>query len=139
MFLLPMPQNQVQMPLSRTSLERMHQEESVLDWSLYAYSKIQCKSPPPQPSFIDESQIIIQSDFFILEKRIDSMKSLSENPLLNTSQTDIVNDPFITRIMTGIHKLRPSSAKYQDIWDTNQVFKHLSTIKVIPSTHTLRS
>ncbi|KAM9975673.1 hypothetical protein ACTFIW_000790 [Dictyostelium discoideum] len=34
--------------------------------------------------------------------------------------------------MTGIHKLRPSSAKYQEIWDANQVFKHLSTIKVIP-------
>ncbi|KAM9952549.1 hypothetical protein ACTFIR_007603 [Dictyostelium discoideum] len=41
-------------------------------------------------------------------------------------------DPFITRIMTGIHKLRPSSAKYQEIWDANQVFKYLSTIKVIP-------
>ncbi|KAM9954883.1 hypothetical protein ACTFIW_000986 [Dictyostelium discoideum] len=34
--------------------------------------------------------------------------------------------------MTGIHKLRPSSAKYQEIWDANQVFKYLSTIKVIP-------
>ncbi|KAM9943594.1 hypothetical protein ACTFIT_006992 [Dictyostelium discoideum] len=34
--------------------------------------------------------------------------------------------------MTGIHKLRPSSAKYKEIWDANQVFKHLSTIKVIP-------
>ncbi|KAM9975489.1 hypothetical protein ACTFIW_012073 [Dictyostelium discoideum] len=34
--------------------------------------------------------------------------------------------------MSDIHKLRPSSAKYQEIWDTNQVFKHLSTIKVIP-------
>ncbi|KAM9975314.1 hypothetical protein ACTFIW_010342 [Dictyostelium discoideum] len=52
--------------------------------------------------------------------------------LLLKNQTDIVNDPFITRIMTGIHKLRPSSAKYQEIWDANQVFKHLSTIKVIP-------
>ncbi|KAM9972506.1 hypothetical protein ACTFIW_006049 [Dictyostelium discoideum] len=34
--------------------------------------------------------------------------------------------------MTGIHKLRSSSAKYQEIWAANQVFKHLSTIKVIP-------
>ncbi|KAM9948574.1 hypothetical protein ACTFIT_009772 [Dictyostelium discoideum] len=34
--------------------------------------------------------------------------------------------------MTGIHKLHPSSAKYKEIWDANQVFKHLSTIKVIP-------
>ncbi|KAM9954283.1 hypothetical protein ACTFIW_003824 [Dictyostelium discoideum] len=48
------------------------------------------------------------------------------------NQTDIVNDPFITRIMTCIHKLRPSSAKYQEIWNANRVFKHLSTIKVIP-------
>ncbi|KAM9975654.1 hypothetical protein ACTFIW_000771 [Dictyostelium discoideum] len=45
---------------------------------------------------------------------------------------DIFNDPFITKIMNSIHKLRPSSAKYQEIWDANQVFKHLSTIKVIP-------
>ncbi|KAM9952551.1 hypothetical protein ACTFIR_007605 [Dictyostelium discoideum] len=34
--------------------------------------------------------------------------------------------------MTGIHKLPPSYAKYQDICDAKQVFKHLSTIKVIP-------
>ncbi|KAM9957079.1 hypothetical protein ACTFIR_003816 [Dictyostelium discoideum] len=54
------------------------------------------------------------------------------NVVTPKNQTDIVNDPFITRIMTGIHKLRPSSAKYQEIWDANQVFKHLSTIKVIP-------
>ncbi|KAM9975481.1 hypothetical protein ACTFIW_012065 [Dictyostelium discoideum] len=52
--------------------------------------------------------------------------------LLLRNQTDIVNDPFITRIMTGIHKLRPSSAKNQEIWDANQVIKHLSIIKVIP-------
>ncbi|KAM9954286.1 hypothetical protein ACTFIW_003827 [Dictyostelium discoideum] len=52
--------------------------------------------------------------------------------LLLRNQTYIVNDPFITRIMTGIHKLPPSSAKYQEIWYANQVFKHLSKIKVIP-------
>ncbi|KAM9962782.1 hypothetical protein ACTFIR_005699 [Dictyostelium discoideum] len=46
--------------------------------------------------------------------------------LLLRYQTDIVNDPFITRIMTGIHKLRPSSAKYQEIWDANQVLSLLS-------------
>ncbi|KAM9975741.1 hypothetical protein ACTFIW_000017 [Dictyostelium discoideum] len=38
------------------------------------------------------------------------------------NQTDIVNDLFITRIMTGIHKMRPSSTKYQEIWNANQVF-----------------
>ncbi|KAM9954249.1 hypothetical protein ACTFIW_003790 [Dictyostelium discoideum] len=59
-------------------------------------------------------------------------RSMLNQLLLLKNQTDIVNDPFITRIMTGIHKLRPSSAKYQEIWDANQVFKHLSTIKVIP-------
>ncbi|KAM9955140.1 hypothetical protein ACTFIW_008804 [Dictyostelium discoideum] len=43
----------------RTTLETMPQEESELDWR--AYSRIlQCKSRPPQPSFRDESQIIIQ-------------------------------------------------------------------------------
>ncbi|KAM9954329.1 hypothetical protein ACTFIW_003870 [Dictyostelium discoideum] len=45
----------------RTTLETMPQEESELDWR--AYSRIlQCKSRPPQPSFRDESQIIIQSN-----------------------------------------------------------------------------
>ncbi|KAM9955066.1 hypothetical protein ACTFIW_008730 [Dictyostelium discoideum] len=45
----------------RTTLETMPQEESELDWR--AYSRIlQCKSRPPQQSFSDESQIIIQSN-----------------------------------------------------------------------------
>ncbi|KAM9954240.1 hypothetical protein ACTFIW_003781 [Dictyostelium discoideum] len=60
---------------------------------------------------------------------INGHRSMLNQLLLLRNQTDIVNDPFITRIITGIHKLRPLSAKYQD---TNQVFKHLSTIKVIP-------
>ncbi|KAM9945027.1 hypothetical protein ACTFIT_003277 [Dictyostelium discoideum] len=63
---------------------------------------------------------------------INGHRSMLNQLLLLRNQTDIVNDPFITRIMTGIHKLRPSSAKYKEIWDANQVFKHLSTIKVIP-------
>ncbi|KAM9952547.1 hypothetical protein ACTFIR_007601 [Dictyostelium discoideum] len=63
---------------------------------------------------------------------INGHRSMLNQLLLLKNQTDIVNDPFITRIMTSIHKLRPSSAKYQEIWDANQVFKHLSTIKVIP-------
>ncbi|KAM9975468.1 hypothetical protein ACTFIW_012052 [Dictyostelium discoideum] len=45
----------------RTTLETMPQEESQLDWR--AYSRIlQCKSRSPQPSFRDESQIIVQSN-----------------------------------------------------------------------------
>ncbi|KAM9955109.1 hypothetical protein ACTFIW_008773 [Dictyostelium discoideum] len=63
---------------------------------------------------------------------INGHRSMLNQLLLLKNHNDIVNDPFITRIMTGIHKLRPSSAKYQEIWDANQVFKHLSTIKVIP-------
>ncbi|KAM9988976.1 hypothetical protein ACTFIY_005005 [Dictyostelium cf. discoideum] len=63
---------------------------------------------------------------------ISSHRTMLNQLLLLRNQTDIVNDPFITRIMTGIRKLRPSSAKYQDIWDANRVFKHLATIKVIP-------
>ncbi|KAM9957035.1 hypothetical protein ACTFIR_003772 [Dictyostelium discoideum] len=62
---------------------------------------------------------------------INGHRSMLNQLLLLKNQTDIVNDPFITRIMTGIHKLRPSSAKYQEIWDANQIFRHLSTIKVI--------
>ncbi|KAM9985606.1 hypothetical protein ACTFIZ_000243 [Dictyostelium cf. discoideum] len=63
---------------------------------------------------------------------INNHRSMLNQLLLLRNQTDIVNDPFITRIMTGIHKLRPSSAKYKEIWDANKVFKYLSTIKVLP-------
>ncbi|KAM9948583.1 hypothetical protein ACTFIT_009781 [Dictyostelium discoideum] len=41
---------------------------------------------------------------------INGHRSMLNQLLLLRNQTDIVNDPFITRIMTGIHKLRPSSA-----------------------------
>ncbi|KAM9974261.1 hypothetical protein ACTFIR_012782 [Dictyostelium discoideum] len=45
----------------RTTLETIPQEESELDWR--AYSRIlQCKSRRPQPSFRDESQIVVQSN-----------------------------------------------------------------------------
>ncbi|KAM9975912.1 hypothetical protein ACTFIR_009753 [Dictyostelium discoideum] len=37
------------------------------------------------------------------------------------NKTDIVNDPFITRIMTGIHKFHLSYAKYQEIWDKKRL------------------
>ncbi|KAM9999510.1 hypothetical protein ACTFIY_004598 [Dictyostelium cf. discoideum] len=53
---------------------------------------------------------------------ITSHRTMLNQLLLLRNQTDIVNDPFITRIMTGIRKLRPSSAKYQEIWDANRVF-----------------
>ncbi|KAM9985600.1 hypothetical protein ACTFIZ_000231 [Dictyostelium cf. discoideum] len=56
---------------------------------------------------------------------INNHRSMLNQLLLLRNQTDIVNDPFITRIMTGIHKLRPSSAKYKEIWDANKVFKYL--------------
>ncbi|KAM9954910.1 hypothetical protein ACTFIW_001013 [Dictyostelium discoideum] len=45
----------------RKTLETMPQEESKLDWREYSRT-LQCKSRPPQPSFRDESQIIIQSN-----------------------------------------------------------------------------
>ncbi|KAM9985602.1 hypothetical protein ACTFIZ_000237 [Dictyostelium cf. discoideum] len=63
---------------------------------------------------------------------INNHRSMLNQLLLLRNQPDIVNDPFISRIMTGIHKLRPSSAKYKEIWDANKVFKYLSTIKVLP-------
>ncbi|KAN0001064.1 hypothetical protein ACTFIZ_002285 [Dictyostelium cf. discoideum] len=63
---------------------------------------------------------------------INNHRSMLNQLLLLRNQTDIVNNPFISRIMTGIHKLRPSSAKYKEIWDANKVFKYLSTIKVLP-------
>ncbi|KAM9985661.1 hypothetical protein ACTFIZ_012348 [Dictyostelium cf. discoideum] len=68
---------------------------------------------------------------------INNHRSMLNQLLLLRNQTDIVNDPFIARIMTGIHKLRPSSAKYKEIWDANKVFKYLYTIKVLPKSSDL--
>ncbi|KAN0025835.1 hypothetical protein ACTFIU_000098 [Dictyostelium citrinum] len=62
---------------------------------------------------------------------INSHRSML-NQLFLKNQTDIAHAPFITRIMTGIHKLRPSSAKYNEIWDANLVFRYLSTINIYP-------
>ncbi|KAN0022980.1 hypothetical protein ACTFIU_009063 [Dictyostelium citrinum] len=63
---------------------------------------------------------------------INSRRSMLHQLLFLKNQTDIAHDPFITRIMTGIHKLRPSSAKYNEIWDANRVFRYLSTINIYP-------
>ncbi|KAN0008826.1 hypothetical protein ACTFIU_002119 [Dictyostelium citrinum] len=63
---------------------------------------------------------------------INSHRSMLNQLLFLKNQTDIAHDPFITRIMTGIHKLLPSSAKYNEIWDANQVFGYLSTINIYP-------
>ncbi|KAM9954273.1 hypothetical protein ACTFIW_003814 [Dictyostelium discoideum] len=49
----------------------------------------------------------------ILDKR--DRGNASNQLLLLRNQTDIVNDPFITRIMDGIHKLLPSAAKVRAI------------------------
>ncbi|KAM9954998.1 hypothetical protein ACTFIW_000828 [Dictyostelium discoideum] len=56
---------------------------------------------------------------------INGHRSMLNQLLLHRNQTDIVNDPFITRIMTGIHKLSPSSAKYQEIWDVKSSIQTL--------------
>ncbi|KAN0033197.1 hypothetical protein ACTFIV_005208 [Dictyostelium citrinum] len=63
---------------------------------------------------------------------INSHRSMLNHLLSLKNQTDISHDPFITRIMTGIHKLRPASAKYNEIWDANLVFRYLSTINIYP-------
>ncbi|KAN0022944.1 hypothetical protein ACTFIU_009027 [Dictyostelium citrinum] len=63
---------------------------------------------------------------------INSHRSMLNQLLFLKNQTDIAHDPFITRIMTGIHKLRPSSAKYNEIWDANLVFRYLSTNNIYP-------
>ncbi|KAN0023497.1 hypothetical protein ACTFIV_007883 [Dictyostelium citrinum] len=63
---------------------------------------------------------------------INSHRSMLNQLLSLKNQTDIAHDPFITRIMTGIHKLRPASAKYNEIWDANLVFRYLSTINIYP-------
>ncbi|KAN0018572.1 hypothetical protein ACTFIU_011190 [Dictyostelium citrinum] len=63
---------------------------------------------------------------------INSHCSMLNQLLFLKNQTDVPHDPFITRIMTGIHKLGPSSAKYNEIWDANLVFRYLSTINIYP-------
>ncbi|KAN0022975.1 hypothetical protein ACTFIU_009058 [Dictyostelium citrinum] len=63
---------------------------------------------------------------------INSHRSMLNQLLFLKNQTDVAHDPFITRIITGIHKLRPSSAKYNEIWDANLVFRYLSTINIYP-------
>ncbi|KAN0022974.1 hypothetical protein ACTFIU_009057 [Dictyostelium citrinum] len=64
---------------------------------------------------------------------INSHRSMLNQLLFLKNQTDIAHAPFITRIITGIHKLRPSSAKYNEIWGANLVFRYLSTINIYPT------
>ncbi|KAN0040730.1 hypothetical protein ACTA71_009068 [Dictyostelium dimigraforme] len=59
---------------------------------------------------------------------INGHRSMLNQLLHLYNKSDIVNDPFIARLMAGIHKLRPASAKYNEIWDANLVFKYLSKI-----------
>ncbi|KAN0040691.1 hypothetical protein ACTA71_009029 [Dictyostelium dimigraforme] len=63
---------------------------------------------------------------------INGHRSMLNQLLHLYNKSDIVNDPFIARLMAGIHKLRPASAKYNEIWDANLVFKYLSKINVLP-------
>ncbi|KAN0045079.1 hypothetical protein ACTA71_006607 [Dictyostelium dimigraforme] len=63
---------------------------------------------------------------------INGHRSMLNQLLHLHNKSDIVNDPFIARLMAGIHKLRPASAKYNEIWDANLVFKYLSKINVLP-------
>ncbi|KAN0045077.1 hypothetical protein ACTA71_006638 [Dictyostelium dimigraforme] len=63
---------------------------------------------------------------------INGHRSMLNQLLHLYNKSDIVNYPFITRLMAGIHKLRPASAKYNEIWDANLVFKYLSKINVLP-------
>ncbi|KAM9975308.1 hypothetical protein ACTFIW_010336 [Dictyostelium discoideum] len=59
-----------------TTLETMPQEESELDWR--AYSRIlQCKNRPPQPSFREGSQIIVQSN---QELQLATEEGIRSNP-----------------------------------------------------------
>ncbi|KAN0033464.1 hypothetical protein ACTA71_002891 [Dictyostelium dimigraforme] len=63
---------------------------------------------------------------------INGHRSMLNQLLHLYNKSDIVNDPFIIYLMAGIHKLRPASAKYNEIWDANLVFKYLSKINVLP-------
>ncbi|KAN0045048.1 hypothetical protein ACTA71_006576 [Dictyostelium dimigraforme] len=52
---------------------------------------------------------------------INGHRSMLNQLLHLHNKSDIVNDPFIARLMAGIHKLRPASAKYNEIWDANLI------------------
>ncbi|EAL60351.1 hypothetical protein DDB_G0294280 [Dictyostelium discoideum AX4] len=107
-------------------------EPSTLKIPQFLYFKLFESSKHYLSCFHGLSYTSVQAQPPLAFSTINGHRSMLNQLLLLKNQTDIVNDPFITRIMTGIHKLRPSSAKYKEIWDANQVFKHLSTIKVIP-------
>ncbi|KAM9954848.1 hypothetical protein ACTFIW_000951 [Dictyostelium discoideum] len=69
----------------RTTLETMPQEESELDWR--AYSRIlQSKSRPPQPSFRDESQIIVQSN--------QELQLATEEGSVQSNPTSVRSNPY---------------------------------------------
>ncbi|KAM9975409.1 hypothetical protein ACTFIW_007677 [Dictyostelium discoideum] len=82
--------------------------------------------------FIDYLTYLFKHKAQLAFSTINGHRPMLNQFLLLRNQTDIVNYPFITRIMIDIHNLHPSSANFHELMYTNQVFKHLYSIKVIP-------
>ncbi|KAM9983313.1 hypothetical protein ACTFIZ_007632 [Dictyostelium cf. discoideum] len=92
---------------------------------------------------IQQQQQVIEEQRQLLEQVINQFKHLPQpiiTPPQSPRQPTPITSSTITNtikktlqgIITGIHKLRPSYAKYKDIWDASKVIKYLSTIKIIP-------
>ncbi|KAN0007145.1 hypothetical protein ACTFIU_005339 [Dictyostelium citrinum] len=65
---------------------------------------------------------------------INSHRSMLNQLLFLKNQTDVAHDPFITRTMTGIHKLLLSYAKYNEIWDANLARRGFNVSLILFST-----
>ncbi|KAM9954891.1 hypothetical protein ACTFIW_000994 [Dictyostelium discoideum] len=108
----------------RTTLETMPQEESELDWR--AYSRIlQCKSRPPQPSFRDESQIIIQSN---------------QELQLATEEGSVQSHPTSVRSNTdGSVRISPEPSNVQLLNNQNECtpprLESMEAMSGLPTTH----
>ncbi|KAM9975681.1 hypothetical protein ACTFIW_007133, partial [Dictyostelium discoideum] len=102
----------------------MPQEESELDWR--AYSRIlQCKSRPPQPSFRDESHIIIQIN--------QELQLATEEGSVQSHPTSFRSNP------DGSLRISPEPSNEQLLNNQNECtlprLESMEAMSVLPTTH----
>ncbi|KAM9954673.1 hypothetical protein ACTFIW_003273 [Dictyostelium discoideum] len=108
----------------RTTLETMPQEESQLDWRVYSRI-LQCKSRPPQPSFIDESQIIIQCN--------QELQLATEEGSVQSNPTSVLSNP------DGSVRISPELSNVQLLNNKNECtpprLASMEAMSGLPTTH----
>ncbi|KAM9974319.1 hypothetical protein ACTFIR_012840 [Dictyostelium discoideum] len=102
----------------------MPQEESELDWR--AYSRIlQCKSRPPQPSFRDESQIIVQSN--------QELQLATEEGSVQSNPTSVRSNP------NGSVRISPEPSNVQLLNNQDECtpprLESMEAMSGLPTTH----